>query len=183
MDLLFSVIKLQIKLLTKRDRLLYFYIFSLVAFTTFKILSIDLLWQAFLTISNVYLVIMYGCDATLATFYKVLGIGDFKIHASKVIIIYFLSLLELIALSTFHPELSGPLPFISHFLSLYALLIFFSYPAWAKLLVFIAINVLVPVALATTPLYLSSISIFVMITLLLTYRINGNFSGRPTYSI
>lgn len=170
-------------LLTKGDRLLYFYLISLTASLAFYLSSLDFLWQVFITISNVYLIIIYGHDRALHTFYRILNIGEFSIHASKVVIIYGLSALQLIALAFMNAESKSVIMFVTHFLSFYAILIFFDKPGWVKLLLFVTIFVGISILLSATPLFVSFISIFVLVTILLRNRINGQISRRKSYSI
>jgi hypothetical protein len=167
-----TLLRLQIKLMTKGDRILYFYIISIIAFVLLKFYSFTLLWQIFLAVSNVYLVLLYNRDAGLKTFYKILNISEFKIHSTKICIVYLLSLLQLILLIGFSNEPYRPITFIVHFLSFYTSIIFYNSPAWLKLFIIICAFVTINLILYLFPLALSSILIFIIVTIIIIGKHN-----------
>lgn len=169
----FSLIKLQLKLWTKGDKMLYFYLISLIAFITFYILSYELLWKIFITLSNIYLAILYNRDSALTTFYRILNINFFKIHAAKISIIYLLSLLQLITFILLNKEGSLPIIFITHFLTFYTALLFYNFPNWVKLLCFMFTFLATSILLSITPLYATALTILALDTLVLKNIING----------
>jgi len=173
-----TLLRLQIKLMTKGDRMLYFYLISIIAFVVLKFYSFSLLWQIFLAVSNVYLVLLYSRDADLEIFYKILNIGEFKIHATKICIVYLLSLLQLILLVTFSNEPYRPITFIVHFLTFYTSLIFYNFSAWLKLLIIICAFVILSLILYVFPLLPSSILIFIITTIIIIGKHNEHSARR-----
>lgn len=174
MDVSFTLIRLQLRLWTKGDRMLYFYLISLFTFITFYILSYELLWKIFITLSNIYLVILYNRDMGLTTFYKILNIDSFKLHAAKAFIIYGLSLLQLLLFTLINNEGSLPITFITHFLTFYTTLLFYNFPNWIKLLCFTITFLAISIFLSIAPLYVTALTILAIDSLILINIINGN---------
>lgn len=167
-----TLLRLQIKLMTTGDRLLYFYLISVLSFVLFKFFSLPLLWQIFLAISNVYLVLLYNRDSDLTTFYCILNVNRFKIHAVKIFIIYQLSLVQLVLLLVAGNESPSLLIVVVHFLSFYASLTFSRMSAWLKLVSFICCFVTISLILRTTPVVISSTVIFGILSVVIILQYN-----------
>lgn len=175
----FSILlRLQTKLITKGDRILYFYLISIIAFALLKYYSFTLLWQIFIVVSNVYLVLLYSRDAHLEIFYKILNISRFKIHATKIFIVYILSLLQLVLFVALGDDTYRPITFIVHFLSFYTTVIFYSCAAWLKLLILICAFVILSIILYVFPLAASSILIFIIVTIIIIQKHNEHSARR-----
>lgn len=164
--------------MTKGDRMLHFYLISIATFVLLKFYSFTLFWQIFLAISNVYLVLLYNRDSELNTFYKILNISEFKIHAAKISIVYVLSLLQLALLVTLSNEPYRLITFISHFLSFYTSSIFYNSLVWLKLLAIICAFIVISLILYISPLIPSSILIFAIITIIIIVKYNEHSGSR-----
>lgn len=162
-----TLIRLQIKLMTKGDRMLYFYLISIISFKILNYHSFTLLWQIFLAISNLYLVLLYSRDADLKVFYKILNISKFKIHTAKICIIYLLSLLQIVLLVQFSNEPDRAIIFIVHFLSFYTSIILYKLSDLLKLIVLIGSFAIISLILYIFPLAPCTILIFVIVTLII----------------
>ncbi len=182
MDRSFLLMRLHLKLWTKGDKMLYFYLISVFTFIIFYILSYELLWKIFITLSNIYLVILYNRDRGLTTFYKILNIDSFKLHMTKVFIIYALSLLQLVLITLMSKEKSIPLIFITHFLTFYTTLLFCNFPNWIKLVCSMITFIAISIFLSITPLYVTALAILAIDTLVLINLTNGNLF-KQSYSI
>lgn len=170
----FALMRLQLKLWTKGDKMLYFYLISLIAFVTFYILSYELLWKIFISLSNIYLVILYNHDKRLATFYRIVNIDSFKLHATKIGIIYGLSLLQLGILILINKEKYQSIVFLAHFLTFYTAVLFYNFPNWIKLLGFMVTFLAISIFLSIMPLYVTALVILAIDTLILKLLIDGH---------
>ena len=159
---IFNLIKLQLKLWSKGDRMLFFYIGCLALIVIFYLLSYTFFWQILIVLSNIYLAILYIKDGNLAVFYRIVNVSLFEIHLAKVISIYCLSLLQLPIFILLNEEKINPTKIIAHFLAFYTILLFYNFPNWVKSLSFLFIFILFNITLPITNLYLS---IFITLTL------------------
>lgn len=171
------LLRFQFKLITTGDRILYFYLISVISFVVLKFYSFTLLWHTFLAISNVYLLLLYSRDADLKVFYNIFTISKFKIHAAKISIMYLLSFLQLVLVVILSNESYQLISFIVHFLTFYTSIIFYDFSAWLKLLVFICAFVIISLILYVWPPVLCSVLIFIIATLIII-RIHNEQTAR-----
>lgn len=164
--------------MTTGDRILYFYLFSLISFIILKYYSFTFLWQIFLAISNIYLVLLYNRDANLKVFYNIFNISKFKIHTAKISIVYLLSLLQFVLLVLINNEHYRPIIFIVHFLSFYTTIIFYKVSDWLKLLALISVFAIISLILNVLPIAPSSIVIFIIVTLIIIRIYNEHSANR-----
>lgn len=174
--MLFLIARLQIKLWVKGDALFYVYLFSLVSFVFFYIVSVELLWQIFLLMSNLYLVMLYNRDIKLGIFYKLMNISEFKIHAVKVCITYVLSFIQLLVFVILTNKENQPILFITHFLSFYTILLFSNTKTWYKLVYFISIFTAISFMLSIFPMYITTIAMLIFVTFLLIPKFYESFT-------
>lgn len=164
-----TLLKLNVMLMCRGDRMLYLYFVSLIAYVAFRLNSFELVSQVFLTISNVYLALLYGHDRQMKVFYHVLSVSEFKIHSAKLFLIYFLSLIELFVVIVLSPKIDYAQLFVEHFLTFYAAMLFYNFPNWGKLVAimgtFIAIDILLSLF---SPVIISVLIVCATTALLLT---------------
>ncbi len=147
--------------------MIYFYLACLIGFIIFYSLSVEFMWVICITLSSVYLIILYNSDKDLHSFYRVLNIGNFRLHLAKVIIIYILSLLEIITVAVMVETRFRGIEILSHFLAFYAAILFFKFPDWLKLLSFISVYLLIDIILSFGHFILSSLIILFLVSLIL----------------
>lgn len=181
--MLFNLISLQLKLWTRGDGILYFYIGCLVAFIIIYLLSFELISQIVLFLGNIYLAILYNRDKELSIFYNILNINSFSSHLAKIIGIYALSLVEIIILLLLNSDDNYLLVFTTHFLAFYTGLLFFNFPSWLKMLSFLLSFLIISVVLSITHFYLSAIIILILDTVILKIIINEFRSQKHSYII
>ena len=89
-----DVIRLQIKLWLSGERILYFFLASLVGFLCLKYFN-NIFTKLFFGLCCIYLVMLYRADMKLRDnyFFKILGITEYVLHISKTILLCFFSLI------------------------------------------------------------------------------------------
>lgn len=178
-----TLLKLHLKLMCRGDRMLYLYLASLITYVILKLYSFELVSGIFLVTCNVYLALLYGHDGRIKVFYQVLNVSEFKIHATKVLLIYLLSLLELISISALSDTKFQPVAFIAHFLTFYTAVLFFNYPNWAKLGATIVTFIAVDLLLSLFSPLIFTILIFLADTFFLFTTLNEQSGIKKTHSL
>ena len=181
-----SLIKLQIKLSLKGDRLLLFYFSCLTSFIISFYFNCFLWSILSLILSNIYLTMYYRVDSKLSVFYKIHNIKGFDQHISKIIIIYFLSLIQLGLFTYFEIIADLPLQFFIHFISFYTMLLLYKIPEWLQLFSFFILVTIISLVLSGAS-FISSMMLYIIACIMValdTVILNFIYgSERQQYSI
>lgn len=168
----YNLIRLLIKIWIRGDRLLYFYFGSIFLFIVCFYTNNSLLYTVFLSLSSIYLALLYTKDKSIHTFYKVFNISTLQLHIAKLISIYFLSLILLCIASQLFNKTDTILQiFSAHFLSFYALLLAFNLSNIIKLLLYIFSSLIIGFLLIVLPFYIAFTLIFIIISIFLVIKI------------
>ena len=121
-----------------------------------------------LILSNIYLTMHYKVDSKLTIFYKIYNIIGLYQHISKIVIIYFLSLIQLGIFIYFDLINDIALQFFIHFISFYTMILLYKIPDWLQLFSFFILITIISLVLSGASLSSSMmlyIIAFIMIVL------------------
>lgn len=158
-----------LKLMSVKKGILYFYFLSIFLAIISYLTEDEYIFITLLTLSSIYLFLLYECDSHVYIFYKVHFVDLILIHISKTIIIYLASLLQLGFYFIIIQDISAE-AFLIHFSSFCIFAMIITSNSLIKFTLMILAFAIIPVFANFTSIYFVSILICSLTFLFLYYE-------------